>query len=140
MNPDPEDESAFLDDCLYVAARDSTRYPLSPNIIRRPRPLGSDSQFEAHSDYYGFPSNPLSIYRTGDPWPRPFDPQAQRVPKEARPICVHPIAPVWRKLGRQIYQYFDSVDLRWTIIDPVRFAEIGNEAGPLFLPLGGRNA
>ncbi|KAF8837533.1 hypothetical protein BDN67DRAFT_185210 [Paxillus ammoniavirescens] len=99
-------------------------------------PLGSGSYSETHSDYCGFPSNPVSIYHTGIPWPRPTGPEAQRVPKEARPIFIHPIAPVWHKLGRQVYEYFDSVGLRWTSIDPVRFAEVGKEAGPLFLWVG----
>ncbi len=91
---------------------------------------------EAHNDFYGLPSNPISIYHTGPAWPLPTGPQAQRIPKEARPVCVHEIAPVWRQLGEQIYKYFDSVDLKWTSIDPVRFAEAGKEPGPLFLWVG----
>ena len=87
--------------------------------------------------YYGLPSNPISIYHTGKPWPKPTGPESQRVPKEARPISIHPIAHVWRVLGRQIYEYFDSIDIKWTSIDPVRFAEVGNkDAGPLFIWVG----
>ncbi|KAF8259310.1 hypothetical protein EI94DRAFT_1813513 [Lactarius quietus] len=95
-----------------------------------------DSDYEAHSDYLGFPSIPFSIYHTGDPWRRPIGPEAYGVRKEAKPICIHPIATVWHKLGRQVYEYFDSVGLKWTSIDPVRFAEFGEEAGPLFLWVG----
>jgi hypothetical protein len=40
---------------------------------------------------------------------------------------------MWRKLGRQVYEYFDSIVLRWSSIDPVRFAEVGS---PLFLWVG----
>lgn len=98
-------------------------------------PLGSDP-YEARSDYYGLPSNPISIYHTGDPWPKPAPGDWPRVPKECRPISIHPIAPVWRKLGRQIYEHFDSIYLRWTSIYPVRFAQVGKEAGPLFLWVG----
>jgi hypothetical protein len=30
------------------------------------------------SDFYGLPSNPISVYKTGDPWPIPKGPEAQR--------------------------------------------------------------
>ena len=144
----PEDEKEFLSECIVIAERESARFPLPPSTttlanldlmgnpvdaILPDVPLGSDS---AYSDYYGFPSNPVSIYHTGDTWPRPTGPEAQRVPKEARPVCIHPIAPVWRKLGQRVYEYFDPVGLKWTSIDPVRFAEVGKEAGPLFLWVG----
>ncbi|KAF8591708.1 hypothetical protein K439DRAFT_1626699 [Ramaria rubella] len=61
----------------------------------RPLLVDSDSDYEAQSDYFGLPSNPVSVYHTGPPWKRPTGPEAQRVPKEARPICKHPIADVW---------------------------------------------
>ncbi|KIJ12044.1 hypothetical protein PAXINDRAFT_163961 [Paxillus involutus ATCC 200175] len=88
---------------------------------------------EAHNDFFGLPSNPLSIYHTGPAWPLPSGPQAQRVPKEARPVCIHAISNVWYELGEKIYTFFDSIDLKWTSIDPVRFAEAEKEPGPLFL-------
>ena len=67
----------------------------------------------------------------------PTGPGAYSVPKEARPICKHPMAPVWRALGQQVYEYFDSLAVtEWTSIDPVRFAEVEEEAGPLFLWVG----
>ena len=92
-------------------------------------PLGSES----YSDAFGFPSN---IYHTGDPWPKPIDPEAQRVPMEIKPIFKHPIALVWRELGRQIYEYLDSIAVKWTTIDPVRFAEAGKKGGTPFLWVG----
>jgi hypothetical protein len=91
---------------------------------------------ESHSDFYGLPSNPTSIFHTGPAWKLPTGPQAQRIPKEARPVCDHAIAPIWHKLGKQIYQHFDSIDLMWTSIDPVCFAEVGGLPGPLFLWVG----
>lgn len=54
-------------------------------------------------------------------------------------MCDHPIADVWRELGRQVYEYFDSVNVKWTSIDPVRFAEVaevGTGVSPLFLWVG----
>jgi hypothetical protein len=91
---------------------------------------------EAHNDFFGLPSNPLSVYHTGPAWPLPSGPQAQRVPKEARPVCTHAISSVWHELGEKIYRFFDSIELKWTSIDPVRFAEAGKEPGPLFLWVG----
>jgi hypothetical protein len=101
----------------------------------------SDSEYEARCDYYGFPSRPLSVYRTGDKWKRPTGLEAYTIPKEARPICKHPIADVWRELGQRVYEYLDSVNVMWTTIDPVRFVEAGRAGrgkypGPLFLWVG----
>ena len=142
-----QDKQEFINKCIIIAERNAGSLPPSTPVVAdidltkdvadplHP-PTGSNLYYATHSDYYGLPSNPISIYHTGDPWPRPTGPEAQRVPKEARPICNHPIARVWRKLGQQVYEYLDSVGLRWTSIDPVRFAEVGKEAGPLFLWVG----
>ncbi|KAF8954752.1 hypothetical protein BDZ97DRAFT_1908028 [Flammula alnicola] len=99
-------------------------------------PQDSDADFEAKSYYYGLPSKPISIYHTGAAWKRPTGPEAQRVPKEARPICVHPIADVWDELGPQFPEYLDSVNVKWTTIDVTRFAEVEKDAGPVFLWVG----
>jgi len=100
-------------------------------------PLG-----EAHNDFFGFPSFPRSIYHTGPAWPLPEPPEAWRVPKEARPVCIHAISSVWHEVGERIFKYFDSIGLKWTSIDPVRFAETSiyqsvlNTPSPLFLWVG----
>jgi len=88
----------------------------------------------AHNDFYGLPSNPITIFRTGPAWKLPTGPWGQR--KEARPCFNHAIALVWHRLGKQIYEYFDSIDLKWTSIDPVYFVEAGEFPGPLFLWVG----
>ena len=108
-------------------ARPGKRYSVS---------LMSDADFEAKSYYHGLPSKPISVYHTGALWKRPTGPEAQRVPKEARPICDHPIADVWDRLGPQVFQYLDSVDVKWTTIDVTRFAEVGKDAGPVFIWVG----
>ncbi|ETW78096.1 hypothetical protein HETIRDRAFT_454139 [Heterobasidion irregulare TC 32-1] len=137
----------FINKCIIIAERNAGSLPPSTPVVAdidltkdvanplHP-PTGSNLYHATHSDYYGLPSNPISIYHIRDPWPRPTGPEAQRVPREARPICNHPIARMWRELGKQVYEYFDSVGLRWTSIDPVRFAEVGKGAGPLFLWVG----
>ncbi|KAG8905676.1 hypothetical protein FRB99_008449 [Tulasnella sp. 403] len=67
---------------------------------------------------------------------QPLPRRAQRVLREARPVCDHPIKEVWDILGVRIYQYLDSQEIQWSSIDPVRFAEQGGDAGPLHLWIG----
>ena len=132
----PEDET-ILNERIAIARQRSAGSPIPPTTavdLDRTKGLPPDLDSDC---YYGLPSNPISIYHTGKPWPKPTGPESQRVPKEARPISIHPIAHVWRVLGRQIYEYFDSIDIKWTSIDPVRFAEVGSkDAGPLFIWVG----
>ncbi|KAH8115251.1 hypothetical protein DFH11DRAFT_1688466 [Phellopilus nigrolimitatus] len=99
--------------------------------------FGANNSYSgAFSDFYGFPSCPISVYRTGDEWRVPKGPQAQRVPREARPVCNHPLRDVWRTLGKEVYNFLDSIQVLWTSIDPVRFAEKEGKAGPLYLWVG----
>jgi len=80
--------------------------------------MASHSALEAHNDFYSFPSHgshPISIFHMRPAWPLPTGrpgPQAQRIPKEARPICGHEVLPVWPQLGEQSYQHFDSINLK----------------------------
>ena len=102
-----------------------------------PQPVVASNPYPgAITDFYGLPSNPLCIYKTGDAWPVRQGPEAQRVIREARPICNHPIQKVWEDLGEVVYKLLDSRGLRWTSIDPVCFAEEGGKAGPLHLWIG----
>jgi hypothetical protein len=127
-----------------VAARPRSRSPTTTavgKVISEDSPLTSDSYPGAIYDFYGFPSNPVAVYRTGDEWPLPTGPEAYRVPKEARPIFNHPIQAVWRTLGEQVYKFLDSLGVLWSTIDPVRFRvaekrEKGAKAGPLYLWVG----
>ena len=100
-------------------------------------PLISGSYYPGtFSDFYGLPSHPISVYRTGDEW-RVQRPESWGVPpREARPVCNHPIRDVWRTLGEKVYKFLDSLEVQWSTIDPVRFAEEGEEAGPLYLWVG----
>ena len=74
--------------CNILAQQDRRGSPISPittmvsddvaDDTPRPSPLVFDSDFEAQSDYYGLPSNPISVYHTGAPWKRPTGPGAAR--------------------------------------------------------------
>ena len=55
-------------------------------------------------DSFGLPSTPLSIFKTG--------PSGQRVLREARPMCNHPIQRVWPKLGKRLYKFLDSREVK----------------------------
>ncbi|KAL4068225.1 hypothetical protein V8B97DRAFT_2059888 [Scleroderma yunnanense] len=146
-------DSEFFSSCVDVARQECTGSPVYPTTtavddfdlteakgvpedILPQSPLISDSYPEAFSDFYGFPSNPISIYRTGDAWPVPKGPEVQRVPREPRPICNHPIRAVWRTLCEQVYKFLNSLEVKWSTIDPVRFAEEEKEAGPPYLWVG----
>ncbi|KAF8994474.1 hypothetical protein BDQ17DRAFT_1366852, partial [Cyathus striatus] len=54
--------------------------------------------------YYGLPSCPISVFRTGAPWKKPTGPEAYCTPKVIRPV-------------------FDDKFAAWTTIDVVHFAE-----------------
>lgn len=115
----PEDKM-FFKECIAIVKRRM----LDLN------PLKEDLPDIDCDRYYGLPSNTISIYSTRDPW-------LKHMPREAQPITIHPIASIWHKLGWQIYKYFDSVDLKWTTINPVCFAEVSTrEPGPLCLWVG----
>ena len=134
-----EFQGEFFNSCL--AARPLSRSPTTTavgKVISEDSPLTSDSYPGAFYDFYGFPSNPVAVYRTGDEWPLPTGPEAYRVPKEARPICNHPVQAVWHTLGEQIYKFLDSLGVLWSTIDPVRFrvAKSEEKAGPLYLWVG----
>ena len=123
-----KDEQEFSNDAGSTLSPSTTTAVSDVVAIRSRLPLD-----EAHNDFWGLPSNPLSIYHTGPAWPLPTGPQAQPIPKEARPVCTHAIVPMWHQLGERIYKHFDSHELKWTSIDPVRFFEGEKESGPLFL-------
>ena len=133
-------DDGFFSSCVTVAAQQEgspvSTFVVSPTTRDVAESLTSDSYPGAFSDFYGLPTNPVSVYKTGDAWPVREGPEAYRVPREARPVCNHPIQDVWPELGEQVYTFLDSLDVKWSTIDPVRFAEEGGEAGPLYLWVG----
>lgn len=99
------------------------------NITETPHP-------GAFSDFYGFPTNPFCIYKTGPQWRVRQGPEAYRYLREARPVCDHPIREAWLELGLTVAQYLDAHNVKWSTIDPVRFAEEENRPGALHLWIG----
>jgi hypothetical protein len=95
-----------------------------------------DAEYESKCFYYGLPSRPVLVFRTGTPWKRPTGPEAYHVPKDIRPVFEDQIATVWDKMGTEIFEYLDSVTIMWTTIDVVRFAEPKEDPGPVVLWIG----
>lgn len=124
-------DSEFYNSCITVAEQVILKTPVSLTQS----PLTSDYP-GALFDFYGLPSNPVSVYRTGDAWPLPKGIHPRRVLREARPICNHPIRDVWPTLGEQVYKFLDSLEVKWSTINPVHFAEAGGKASPLYLWVG----
>lgn len=95
------------------------------------------SKLEAQFYYAGLPSNPLLIYRTGTtPWKRPTGLEAYRELKEIKPVFSHGIVAVWGDLGPKICTCLDSMRVKWTSVDVVRFAKVGKAPGPPVLWIG----
>ncbi len=137
--------SEFFTSCISVAnQQEGNGLPVSPTTTIGNLDLAKDVSKDilsqsypgAVSDFYGLPTNPICIYRTGDEWPVPQGPEAQRVPREARPVFNHPLRDAWPKLHIEVYGFLDSIGVIWSTIDPVRFAEEGKEAGPVYLWIG----
>jgi hypothetical protein len=135
----------FINTCFNLAIEDAMGSPtttiesletLSADHILPPLSHYSDADFEAVSFYFGLPSQPTLVYRTGTPWKRPTGLEAYRVRKETRPVFAHPIADIWDQLGPQVYTYLDSINVTWTSIDVVRFAELEKDPGPPVLWIG----
>ena len=117
----------------------SDRMPLSDDSDSESAPTpasDSDVEFEAHAYYYGLPSTPVVVYRTGRRWKKPTGREAYLIPKEVRPVFDHPIEDAWDRLGQLVLDYLDSVSVKWTTIDVARFAEVEREFGPPVLWIG----
>ncbi|KIY50257.1 hypothetical protein FISHEDRAFT_64903 [Fistulina hepatica ATCC 64428] len=92
----------------------------------------------AKAFYHGLPSRPTLVFRTGPPSEKLTGPETYLVKKEIRPVFDDQFAAVWEDMGTRVYKYLDSVTVRWTTIDVVRFAEPGKPAGPIVVWVGVR--
>lgn len=119
MSDKVSDDELFLEECINIARQRI----IGPTLV-------DTKDLPDCNRYYGLPSNAICVYSTGDPWPK-------HTPREVRPITIHPIAPVWHKLGREIYKYYDSVKLMWMTLDLICFAKVSSkEVGPLYIWVG----
>ncbi|KAH9009184.1 hypothetical protein EDB84DRAFT_1247515, partial [Lactarius hengduanensis] len=91
------------------------------------------AEADTKSFYYGLPSNPVLVFHTGTPWKRPTSTEAYLLPKELRPVFDDQIAAIWDEMGTQLFEHLDSLNVTWTTIDIVRFAEAEKDPGPIVL-------
>ncbi|KAI5998401.1 hypothetical protein F5J12DRAFT_700219, partial [Pisolithus orientalis] len=78
----------------------------------------SDPYPGAFTDFYGLPSNPRCIFKTGALWPVRTGPQAWRIPREVRPVCDHPMQDRWLGIGQSIYEHLDSCSINSSRVCP----------------------
>ena len=96
----------------------------------------TDKYPNAYSDFY--PSRAPCVFKSGPDWPIRNGPQAQGIEREARPVYGHAIEPTWCSIGENIYEYLDSINLEWTSINPLAYANAGESKPfcPLILSIG----
>ncbi|KAK7032242.1 hypothetical protein VNI00_013200 [Paramarasmius palmivorus] len=116
FNLDPE----FLKLCL-ATFKNQTPTNHSPIVSDTSRL--TDYYPAAYKDFYGLPSNPPCVYKSGTAWREPIGPESYRITRQVRPVYDHPIADQWHTIGTSIYEFLDSQSIKWTSIDPVAFAE-----------------
>ncbi|KAI9778209.1 MAG: hypothetical protein M1839_008326 [Geoglossum umbratile] len=83
----------------------------------------TDNYPNAYHDFYG--SGTPCVYKSGPDWQTPKGNQAQRTIREARPVYRHAIGSTWLSIGKRIHQGLDSIDVKWTSINPLAYADVG---------------
>ena len=105
-----------------------------------PPPRCSSPMFlEANTYYYGLPSQPVLVARTGTtPW-RPPSPGPWMHPKrrDLRPVGNHALKEVWEgNLALRIHALLDSMNVKWTSTDVVRIGKAEESTVPVILWIG----
>ncbi|TDL18687.1 hypothetical protein BD410DRAFT_793077 [Rickenella mellea] len=114
-----------------------------------PRPQGTatsppspPSEMEAKLYYAGLPSGPKLVARSSiTPWEPPTGPEEDRKHKGLRPVGSHAprLKEVWGgedSLGRKVYAFLDSKNVKWTSMDIVRIGYEGEYYAPVVLWIG----
>jgi hypothetical protein len=83
----------------------------------------TDKYPNAYHDFHG--SGTPCVFKSGPDWHVPKGPEAQRIVREARPVYRHAIGSTWLSIGKRIYQGLDSIDVKWTSINPLAYADVG---------------
>lgn len=96
------------------------------------------SPVEARYYYYGLPSLPRLVARSStNAWVESSGPEAYLLPKESRPIGLHPLQENWEAtVGPAMIDYLESKGVRWTSLDPVRMGYAGESSFPAIIWMG----
>ncbi|KAG8733123.1 hypothetical protein FRC10_000413 [Ceratobasidium sp. 414] len=102
-------------------------------------PPSPPSELEASCYYYGLPSRPVLVARTGTtPWEGRTGPGRWQIPKELRAVGNHALKEVWEdNLAIQVHAILDSMKVKWTSTDVVRLAiSAESSSAPVILWIG----
>ncbi|KAG9012553.1 hypothetical protein FRB90_006610 [Tulasnella sp. 427] len=130
-------DEEFVDACLTIQRQAQMNHsPISPTNALVSPTAGTfpkkasrltDKYANAYTDFYG--SGTPCIFKTGPAWHKREGLDARGIVREPRPIYRHAIGPTWLSIGKNIYQNLDSMDIQWTSINPLAYANAG-EAKP----------
>ena len=87
----------------------------------------TDNYPPAYTDFFG--SSMPCIFKQGTVWEVRNGPEAQPFIREARPVYNVEKVESWRSVGQAIWKYIDTLDIEWTFINPLAYANDG-EAEP----------
>ena len=100
-------------------------------------PLPHFSELEATQYYWGLPSNPRLIARTGGPWDPPSGPEAYPRAKELRGLRKHELFDVWEDhLALKVHNILNQNQVSWSSVDIVRIAYVDEPDANLILWIG----
>jgi len=93
---------------------------------------------EARCYYYGLPSRPVLVARSGTtPWEPPTGPEAYLRPKELRTVFNHQLNQVWEDgLAHKVMAALESREVKWTSLDVVRIGYEGEPHSPGIVWIG----
>jgi len=135
MTSPPTDISSNLEPIGSLSAGDSP--PPQPSSLTLPTP---PSETEAKLYYYGLPSRPVLVARSGNtPWKVSSGPFKYPPTKELRPLGNHAprLRDVWAdKLGPRFYKLLDSMKVKWTSFDLLRIGNEGESFAPVVIWIG----
>jgi hypothetical protein len=95
------------------------------------------SDTEARLYYYGLPSKPALVARTGStPWVEPTGLEAYPRKKELGVVGNHEIIKIWDDLVPKVFDILDKGQVDWTSIDPVRIGYADERPRPMVIWIG----
>ncbi|KAG8738691.1 hypothetical protein FRC12_016656, partial [Ceratobasidium sp. 428] len=77
----------------------------------------------AITDFHG--AGTPCIFKTGPKWPVDSGFGSHKITRAARPIHEHPIQPIWVKTAFAVADVLDSLQVRWSTIDPLAYGNAG---------------
>ena len=113
---------------------DTAGLPLDhSNRLATPSPPPPVSELEATQYYWGLPSKPRLIARTGEPWDPPSGPRA----KELRSALRHKLFDVWEdSLALKVHKILDQNQVNWSSTDIIRIGYADEPGGNVVLWIG----